>query len=78
MMLEVSSDAGLLLVKEFVSKLGIDKLLAAHEKIRDKTVFKIKGYDRKCIVGRMDFVESLLRRRARGIQIEKIRVDCDI
>lgn len=49
-----------------------------YEKIRNKVVFKIKGYDRKCIVGRMDFVESLLRRKARGIRIEKVRMDCDM
>ena len=54
----------------------ITELVLDYEKIRDKAVFKIEGYDRKCIVGRMDFVESLLRRKVRGIRIEKVRMDC--
>lgn len=62
------------------NKIGnrITELVLNYEMIRDKVVFKIKGYDRKCIVGRMDFVESLLRRKARGIQIEKVKMDCDM
>ena len=32
------------------------------DKIVDKAVFRIHGYDKKCIVGRLDFVESVLRR----------------
>lgn len=53
----------------------ITELVLDYEKIRDRVVFKIEGYDRKCIVGRMDFVESLLRRKVRGIQVEKVRMD---
>ena len=45
------------------------------KKIGSKVVFKIKGYEeRKCLVGRMDFVESLFRRGAAGIRLEEIEV----
>lgn len=66
--------------KSKYNKVGnrITELVLNYEQVRDKIVFKVRGYDRKCIVGRMDLVESLLRRKARGIQIEKVRMDCDI
>ena len=44
-------------------------------KIDTKAVFEIKGFDRKCIVGRMDFVESILRRGAEGITLEEICIN---
>ena len=53
----------------------IVKLVLDKEKIGTKVVFKIKGYDRKGIVGRMDFVESILRRDARGIKLEEILIE---
>lgn len=37
---DLSSDAGLLLIKEFVSKLGIDKLLGRNFKTNDSAVFR--------------------------------------
>ena len=37
---DLSSDAGLLLVKEFVSKLGIDKVLGRNFKTNDSAVFR--------------------------------------
>lgn len=45
------------------------------EKVGSRVVSKIKGYEeRKCLVGRMDFVESLFRRGAAGIRLEEIEV----
>ncbi len=45
------------------------------KKVGSRVVFKVKGYDeRKCLVGRMDFVESLFRRGAAGIHLEEIEV----
>lgn len=45
------------------------------EKVGSRVAFKIKGYEeRKCLVGRMDFVESLFRRGAEGIRLEEIEV----
>ena len=37
---DLSSDAGLLLIKEFVSKLGIDKLLGNAFRTNDSTLFR--------------------------------------
>ena len=37
---DLSSDAGLLLIKEFVSKLGIDRLLSHSFKTNDSALFR--------------------------------------
>ena len=37
---DLSSDAGLLLIKEFISKLGIERLLNRSFKINDSAVFR--------------------------------------
>ena len=37
---DLSSDAGLLLIKEFVSKLGIDKLFSQSFKTNDSALFR--------------------------------------
>ena len=37
---DLSSDAGLLLIKEFVSKLGIDKLFSRSFKTNDSALFR--------------------------------------
>ena len=44
---DLSSDAGLLLIKEFVSKLGIDKLLGKIFKTNDSALFSL-NYSRLC------------------------------
>ncbi len=44
------------------------------DKIVDKAVFRIHGYDKKCIVGRLDFVESVLRRGMSGIRMREAEV----
>ena len=41
-------------------------------KIGDLAVFRIKEYGKSCIVGREDFVESILRRDIRGIRLEEV------
>lgn len=48
----------------------IIKLVLDREKIKPYAVFRIKGYGRNCIAGRLDFVESMLRRGAGGIKLE--------
>lgn len=45
------------------------------KEIGDAAVFRIKDYDKSCIVGRLDFVESILRRGSRGIRLEEVEVD---
>ena len=41
---DLSSDAGLLLIKEFVSKLGIDKLFVQSFKTNDSALFRYHTY----------------------------------
>lgn len=53
----------------------VTKLVLDRDKIGSKAVFEIKGFDRKYIVGRMDFVESILRRGAEGITLEEICIN---
>ena len=44
------------------------------EKVASKAVFRIKECDKNGIIGRMDFVESLLRRGVKGIKLTEIEV----
>lgn len=53
----------------------IIRLVLDKEKIGEKAVFKIKGYVPNGIVGRLDFVESILRRNVRGIRLSEIEVE---
>ena len=53
----------------------IVKLVLDKDKIRGKAVFRIKGLDRQGIVGRLDFVESILRREVKGIKLTEIEID---
>jgi len=53
----------------------VTKLILEQDKIGSKAVFEIKGFDRKCIAGRIDFVESILRRGAEGITLEEICIN---
>lgn len=50
----------------------IEKLVLDQEKIKPYAVFKVKGYKSRCIVGRMDFLESVLKRGARGMKVEAV------
>lgn len=51
------------------------RLVLDEEKIGDRAVFRIKGYTSSAIVGRLDFVESILRRNVRGIRLTEIGVE---
>ena len=53
----------------------IIKLVLEAEKIREMIVFRIAGYNGKCVIGREDFIESILRRGIRGISFEEIETD---
>lgn len=44
------------------------------DKINSKVIFKVKGLDGNSIVGRLDFVESILRRNVRGIRLTSLDV----
>lgn len=52
----------------------VEPMLSLDE-IGDAAVFRIKDYDKSCIVGRLDFVESILRRGSRGIRLEEVEVN---
>ena len=52
----------------------IEKLVLDKEKLGDKAAFRIKGYKENGFAGRLDYVESILRRGARGIHLEEISV----
>ena len=43
----------------------------------DLAFFRLEGMDRNCMFGRMDFVESLLRRDVRGIRLSEVEVEED-
>lgn len=49
----------------------ITRLVLDRDRIGGNAVFRIKGYNRGCIAGRLDFVESLLRRGIEGITLEE-------
>lgn len=52
----------------------ITRLVLDRDRIGENAVFRIKGYNRYnkgCIAGRLDFVESLLRRGIEGITLEE-------
>lgn len=52
----------------------IIRLVLDREKIGQKAIFKIKGFDEKGFVGRLDFIESILRRSVRGIKFTEIEI----
>lgn len=51
------------------------RLVLDKDRIGDRAVFRVKGYTSGAIVGRMDFVESILRRDVRGIRLSEIEVE---
>lgn len=52
----------------------VTELVLEEEKISSFPLFRIKGYDRKCLVGRLDFVESLLRRGVKGVTMTEVKL----
>lgn len=50
------------------------KLVLDKEKVSSKAVFRFKECDKNGIIGRMDFVESILRRGIKGIKLTEIEV----
>ena len=49
----------------------VTRLVLDRDRIGGNAVFRIKGYNRSCIAGRLDFVESLLRRGIEGITLDE-------
>ena len=50
------------------------KLVLDKEKVASKAVFRFKECDKNGIIGRMDFVESILRRGIKGIKLTELEV----
>lgn len=53
----------------------IVRLIIVADKVQKRAAFKISGYHERYMIGREDFVESILRRGARGISFEEVEID---
>lgn len=49
-------------------------LVLDREKVTSKAVFRFKECDKNALIGRMDFVESILRRGIKGIKLTEIEI----
>lgn len=56
--------------KTIYKKIVLDK-----EKIQGKKIFKIKEISKNSVVVRLDVAESILRRKPKGISLERLEVD---
>lgn len=54
--------------------MALTKIVLKREAAGSKAVFKIAGFDHNYLIGRLDFVESILRREAGGIKFTEIEV----
>lgn len=52
----------------------VTNLVLDRKKIGSQVIFKVKGFDKSGIIGRLDFLESIVRRDVRGIQITEIAI----
>lgn len=52
----------------------LTELVLEEERIDTYVTFRIKDFERNCIVGRLDFVESLLRRGIQGIKLTEVKL----
>ena len=58
-----------------VNKTVYKKIVLDKEKIKGKKIFKIKESSKTLIVVRLDVAESILRRKPKGISLEKLEID---
>lgn len=58
-----------------LNKTVVKKIVLNKEKIEGKKIFKIKESEKTLVVVRLDVAESLLRRKARGISLERLEVE---
>lgn len=52
----------------------IKKGIIDYEKTEEKAVFRLKGFDHYYMVGRLDLVESILKRNVKGIGLKELEV----
>lgn len=50
------------------------QIVLKKEVVAEKPVFRVQGFTHPYLIGRMDFVESILRREIRGIKLEELEV----
>lgn len=50
------------------------EIVLRKEVVSSKAVFRISGYEHTYLIGRMDFMESIIRRDVEGFQIKEIEV----
>lgn len=50
-----------------------NNIILSNDKVKDKSIFTIKGKFKRYIVGNLELVESLLKRGATGIGLQEIR-----
>ena len=52
----------------------IRKGVIDYEKTEGKAIFRLKGFDHYYMVGRLDLVESILKRNVKGIGLKELEV----
>lgn len=50
------------------------QIVLEEEKVAQKPIFRIAGYTYPYVIGRLDFVESILRRGVEGITLEEVNL----
>ena len=58
-----------------VNKTVYKKIVLDSEKIKGKKIFRIKESSKTLVVVRLDVAESILRRKAKGLSLEKLEID---
>ncbi len=51
---------------------GLLEIVLKKELISSKAIFRIAGFDHPYVIGRLDFVESILRRKVEGLKLTEI------
>lgn len=57
-----------------LDKSVIKKGVIDYEKTKDKAIFRLMGFDHYYMVGRLDLVESILKRNVKGIGLKELEV----
>ena len=50
------------------------EIVLREEMIFSKAIFRIAGFDHSYVIGRLDFVESIMRRSAEGLKLIEIMI----
>ena len=58
-----------------MNKTVVEKIVLDKSKINGQKIFRIKESEKPLIVVSLDVAESLLRRRFKGISLERLEID---